>query len=99
MSPDAPSTAEAALREMRWLRGLALRLVRDEHAAADVVQDTTDPDGSFELSLEAGVFVDLVATPPPTDAPFYRFEEVDPALGTTLPGVEAGTRDLLLSLP
>jgi len=34
------TSAAAALRELRWLRGLALRLVRDEHAAEDVVQDT-----------------------------------------------------------
>ncbi len=37
--PDRPS-AEATLGELRWLRALALRLVRDEHAADDLVQET-----------------------------------------------------------
>ncbi len=40
MAPPKPTSAEAALGELRWLRALALRLVRDEHAADDLVQET-----------------------------------------------------------
>lgn len=61
--------------------------------------DTTDSEGRFELSLEAGQTVDLVATPPPVDAEFYDFQQVPEELGTRRDGVPAGSRDLVLELP
>src|SRR6187455_3193026 len=37
---EPPSGAELALDDLRWLRALAARLVRDPHLADDAVQET-----------------------------------------------------------
>ena len=61
---------------------------------------TTDPGGAFQLLLEGGQVVLLVATPPPLDGgAFYEFEQVDPALAARLEEVAVGTGGLVLRLP
>ena len=59
----------------------------------------TEADGSFSLSLESGEAVDLIATPPPDNAPFYDFNQVDAGLAFRLEGVSAGSTGLILNLP
>jgi RNA polymerase sigma factor (sigma-70 family) len=60
----------------------------------------TTEDGSFVLALEGGLGeLDLVATPPPTEGPFYDYASVDPAAAAHLKGVAAETEGLLILLP